>query len=209
MASKLSREDDFLLKEYESAIQLTLHVDELRSKFTNLFITIVGATAVAISLLVQGNAKFSVFGKFEILLGLLLLITAFIGFLVVAVIARLRKVQLENFRIANNIRGYFLGTNFSLWNIVELSKKTLPSPNRLSGTYFWLLMLILLNAYIIALTIYLFAAIVWKIVSPNNSFLLASLAAVIFIIVQDFLYFKLATPPKPIHYSSDSSPIGN
>jgi hypothetical protein len=209
MGDSLTREEEFLLKEYDSAIQMTFHVDELRSKFTNLFITITGAAAVALSLFIQGDVANSVFGKFEFLLGLLLLLIAIIGILVVIVIARLRKVQLENFRITNNIRRYFIKENYDLWDVVELSKKTLPKPNRHSGTYYWLMVLILLNSYIMGMAVYLFSVMVWKLVLPTNGFFLAIIGAGIFLILQDFLYFQLANPPPPPDYSKENPPDGN
>ena len=199
MADQLSREDEFLLKEYDSAVQLTYHVDELRSKFTNLFITIIGAAAAAISLLIEESVTSTLFGNFEVSAGIFLLCLALIGILVIIVIARLRKVQLEHFRITNNIRKHFLGSNYSLWNTVELSDKTLPAPTRKSGTYFWTMALIILNSYVTTLGIYLLLK------RPS----IAIIGGLLFVALQDFLYFRLATPPSVREYSKKSPPNRN
>ena len=161
MAADRSQKNEFLLKEYDTAIQLTFHVDELRSRFTNLFITIAGVVAAVISLLLQENTNGNTFGKLEVVAGIILILIALVGLLVIAVIARLRKVQLENLRITNNIRKHFLGNSYSLWNVVELSGDTLPMPNMHSGTYYWSMVIMLLNSYTAALAIYLFLAQVW------------------------------------------------
>lgn len=196
MTDKLSREDEFLLKEYDTAVKLTFHVDEMRSKFTNLFITIAGAAAAAISILIQDTAKNPAIGNFEVLLGVFLLLLAATGILVISVIAKLRRVQLENFRITNNVRKHFLSENYSLWNVVELSDQTLPSPSRRSGTYFWTMVLILINSYVIALGVYFLF----------HDIALAVIGTILLILIQDDLYLRLATPPQVRVYSQESPP---
>lgn len=196
MADRLEREEEFLLKEYDTAVQLTFHVDEMRSKFTNLFITLVGVAAAAVSLLLQGSAENNRLGNYEILLGIFLLLLGLTGTLVITVIAKLRRVQLEHFRITNNIRKQFLGSNYSLWNVVQLSDQTLPSPSRTSGTYYWTLILILINSYVVGLGIYLLL--------KRLDF--ALMGTLVFILLQDWLYFQLAVPPKIREYSEDSLP---
>jgi hypothetical protein len=196
MADRLEREDEFLLKEYDTAVQLTFHVDEMRSKFTNLFITLVGVAAAAVSLLLQGSANNNQLGNYEVLLGVFLLLLGLTGILVVSVIAKLRRVQLEHYRITNNMRKHFLGSNYSLWNVVQLSDRTLPSPTRTSGTYFWTLILILINSYVVGLGIYLLL----------RRLDFTVMGTFLFIIIQDMLYFRLAVPPKVREYSKDSLP---
>ncbi len=196
MADKLEREDEFLLKEYDTAVQLTFHVDEMRSKFTNLFITLAGAAAAAVSLLLQDDVKSNQLGNFQIVLAVFLLLLGVLGILVITVIAKLRRVQLEHFRITNNVRKHFLGRKYALWDIVELSDRTLPSPTRTSGTYFWTLILILLNSYVVGLGIYLLL----------GRLLFAVVGILLFIVAQDVLYFRLAVPPKTREYSKDSPP---
>lgn len=207
MADDLSREDEFLLKEYDAAVRLTFHVDELRSRFTNLFITISSAAAAGISLLLQGPPADNEFGQVEAVLAIMLVLVALVGIVVIAVIARLRRVQLEHFRITNNIRKYFLGNKIPLWNVVELSSETLPIPNRSSGTYFWSLVIMLINSYSLGLAIYLFSAHIWLIANPNSSFVIAAVGAIAFVWGQNVIYFRLAMPPAPRMYSKESPPI--
>ena len=54
-----------------------------------------------------------------------MIVVAILGHLFICVLAKIRKVQLEYFVIINNIRKYFIETDYLLWNVVQLSDKTL------------------------------------------------------------------------------------
>ena len=112
LMAQLSKEEKFLLKEYDAAQQLTYHVDELRSKLTQFFLIFTGFATAALTLLVKGEAKTTVFEKPEGAVALLVLVAALLGSAFVSIIARLRHSQIEHFRITNNIRTYFLGKNY-------------------------------------------------------------------------------------------------
>ncbi len=71
--SQLSKEEEFLLKEYDAAQQLTYHVDELRGKLTQFFLIFTGFATAALTLLVKGEAKTTVFEKPEGAVALLVL----------------------------------------------------------------------------------------------------------------------------------------
>ena len=199
------RQDQFLMSEYNAAVQLTFSVDELRAKLTSLLLTIDSAAAAAVVLLLQ-KKPLGLFGQSEAAVSIFIIFIALIGLIIVVVIARLRRVQLENFRIINNIRTYFLQQNYKLWNIVELSEKTLPVPNHGSGTYFWTLTIFLLNSYLIAVAFFLLIVKVWQIVGEPLGAFLSLGCLLLFTFVQDRVYFYFAWPPQNRQYSRGALP---
>jgi hypothetical protein len=198
----LDREDRFLLKEYDAASQLTYHIDELRNKLTGLFLIFVGLAVGGLTLLIKGEAK-DLFEPVR-LIALLFVVISLLGFLVVGILARLRKVQLEHFRIINNIRKHFLGSNATLWKVVELSEITLPLPqhlsgsaNRSSGSYLWVLIIVFINSLVVATSSYLIIVKIYALVGATCGRLMALLGLLILILIQDQAYFSLAAPPEP------------
>jgi len=204
--AQLSKEEEFLLKEYDAAQQLTFHVDELRSKLTQFFLIFTGFATAALTLLVKGEAKTTVFEKPEGAVALLVLVAALLGSSFVSIIARLRRSQIEHFRITNNIRTYFLGKNYDLWNTVELSAKTLPRPNRLSGSYFWVLLIVLASSYLYLLTTYIHLTKVFGFSHFNWAYMICGVEFMVSLLLHDKLYFVLADPPSPEEYSVDNPP---
>lgn len=153
----LTKQDQFLLKEYDAAQQLTFHIDELRNKLTGLYLTFAGVAVAGVAVLIKGEIESTVFDRIEGLVATLLLIVALIGWIVVLGLARLRRVQIEYFGIINSIREHFLGQDYELWNRVQVSRQTLPTPNRRSGTYMWLLLVILASSSLMGFSVYLVA----------------------------------------------------
>lgn len=203
---QLSREEEFLLKEYDAAQQLTYHVDELRSKLTQFFLFFTGFATAALTLLVKGETKTTVFEKPEGAVALLVLVIALLGSTFISIIARLRRSQIEHFRITNNIRTYFLGKNYKLWNTVKLSEKTLPKPNRLSGSYFWVLLIILATSYLYLLTTYIHLTKVFDLPRFNLAYIISGVVFMVSLYLHDKLYFALADPPSPEEYSDENPP---
>lgn len=201
-----TREDEFILKEYDSALKLTFRVDKLRSRLTGFFLTISGAALAGISLLLQECATEETFVQTYTLVGVFLLVISFLGMLFVGVVARLRRVQLEHFRIVNNIRSFFLGKNLSLWNLVELSSKTLPSPSRKSGTYLWTLTLFIVNSTFVSVSSNLLLVRVQNISFPQSDLLIPIISYIVILLFQDRLYFSLAAPPAARLYSERNPP---
>lgn len=206
MSNELSPQEQFLIKEYESASQLTYHIDELRNKLTSFFLTFSGVAIAGIALLLKGEAKENVFEAYR-LVAILLMIIGCLGVCVVAILARLRRAQLEHFRIINNIRKYFLRENTDFWNVVQLSDKTLPMPenlsklkNRTSGTYLWLFLILLVTGVIFSASLYLFVVKVCSVVGVKTGFALSIVALMGLVTLQDLLYFALASPPPEIRY---------
>lgn len=104
----------FLFKEYESAQQLTFHLDNLRAKLTQFFVTFTGISIAGLTILLKGETTSSYFDHPEVSIVVLSFFTAIVGSLFVVIIARLRSAQLEHFRIVNNIRELFLGNDIKL-----------------------------------------------------------------------------------------------
>jgi hypothetical protein len=208
MPDDLTKQDQFLLKEYDAAQQLTYHIDELRNKLTALYLTFAGVAVAGVAILIKGEARSTVFDRVEGLVATLLFIVALIGWIVVLGLARLRRVQIEYFGIINNIREHFLGQDYTLWNRVQVSKKTLPTPNRRSGTYMWLVLVILSSSSLMLFTVYLLTVKVFGVLSPVRGWLVAVLAFVIYFICQDTSYFRWARRPQlEHHYSADRTPF--
>ncbi|MEI8598898.1 hypothetical protein P4S64_18855 [Vibrio sp. M60_M31a] len=187
--------DEFILKEYESAQKLTYHVDEMRSKLTQFFIALSGVAFAAISALLNKDidpllfdaprwmvASFITFG------------CAVLGSLFVLIIAKLRRTQIEHFHITNNIREYFLEKSDKadeLWRVVALSHETIPKPTRSSGSYYWVLLIIILTSLFFAIFAYLLSSNLTE--SGTGKYLCAGLLLISAILVLDRLYISKAT----------------
>jgi hypothetical protein len=124
---------EFLLKEYENAAQVTFHADEFRDKLSTFFMTFAGAAVALVSLILQGTFTQEIFGDKNLTAALFLAGVSIIGFLILCVHARLRRVQKEYFTIINRIRVYCFQNDLKLWNTIRLSKLTLPCRKRRSG----------------------------------------------------------------------------
>ena len=143
---------EFLLKEHDAAVQLTFHVDDLRAKLSGGFVALAAAVATAASIVLKNDPDKAKAGIAALLLGL-----ALVGAVIVFISARLRRTQLEHFGIINNIRRHFLADDLSLWNVVQLSAKTLPRPSMTSGSYFWVLAIMLPTAGVAGTSMFLLA----------------------------------------------------
>jgi predicted small metal-binding protein len=195
------RTAEFLLKEYDAAKELTFHIDELRAKLTSYFIALSGLALTALSLLFSSAEKsnpdeelirwtvaFAFFG------------VGVVGAVVVRIIARLRRAQLESFRIMNNIREHFLGDDVKLWNVVELSRETLPEPTRKSGSYLWVLAIQLLSTVGLGFGLYIFVSPLTDWVGRNVGIAIAGIIAVAFFRWLDLTYLRRARPPSAPEY---------
>jgi hypothetical protein len=192
MESNLNKQDRFLVEEYKTAVKLTYHIDRLRNNLTKFFLIFGGVAVGGVTILLRGEGKHSFFGKATVI-GSLLFVVSLMGILIVAVLARLRKVQIEHFHIINNIRKYFIRDDSTLSDVVVLSDRTLPSPNRYSGTYIWLCMIMVLNSVIFTLSLCLIVVDFDKLLCPPLAFLGAFAIFLLFIVAQDYIYFRLVS----------------
>jgi hypothetical protein len=202
--NELSEKSTFLLAEFENSNQLTYHIDGLRSSLIGFFLLFAGAAGAGLAILIKDEANEAKPVLIKLVIFLLALVGV-LGTLSVIVLAKLRGVQLERFRIINNIREHFLGENKDLWNIVELSRFTLPAPTRKSGTYFWTLQVELLVAVHFGLAVFLLHnGTIYPV--RDESLISASLVGIFSLFIIDFLYLRLARPPARRNYSDHSLP---
>ncbi|HEV2755155.1 MAG TPA: hypothetical protein VG318_05190 [Actinomycetota bacterium] len=182
---------DFLLAEHRAAVDLTFHVDELRNRLSTLFVTIVGAIGVAVEVL--GDTPRSD----ETLLAWLFAGAAVAGSVIVCILGRLRRVQLEHFAIINNIRSLFVGPDLKVWNVVQLSRQTLRTSEKLgSGTYFWVLLVILASSAAATVSVYRFCAHAG----------ISVVIGVLMTLLLHFFYFELVGKIEPRVYTPDNPP---
>ena len=153
----LDRKEQFLFEEYRSHDEHARHVDGVHNHLVSFFLTFAGLVSVGLSLLLKESGITGV-GKPQGFVGILFLLVATIGVFVVCVVARLRKRQLEDFRIINKIRTHFLGVeqeDLQWWNVVEFSERTLPDPKSIkSGTFFRVMTIMLSSSAILGLSLY-------------------------------------------------------
>lgn len=201
MSQDLSPPEQFLLEEYRSASHLTYHIDELRNKLTSFFLIFAGLGVGGLTLIVKGEAR-NLFEPQRLVSGLLIVI-GMIGFVVIGILARLRKVQLEHFRIINNVRTHFLKDDKDLWNVVELSAATLPMPdtlspvkNRASGSYLWAFIIIFTNSVILVCAFYILAVKTYFALASTSGRLISAGLVLVLLLIQDRAYFRLARPPR-------------
>lgn len=151
--------DDFLFKEYDSAQNLTYHVDDMRSKLTQFFIALSSIALATVSVIVKKDVDHDFLGVPWLWVSVVaLLMCVMLGFLFVLIIAKLRRTQIEHFHITNNIREYFLEQSpesEKLKSVVMLSKNTIPKPTRNSGSYYWVLLIIMLTSFLFSSAVFL------------------------------------------------------
>jgi hypothetical protein len=153
MSDKLPIADEFIIKEYENAAEVTFHVDDLRDKLSTFFLTFAGAAVAVVALLLKGEFAVELFGNKLLTASLFLVGVSFIGFTILCIHARLRRVQLENFSIISRIRLYCLRDNIPLWNVIGLSPATLPRIRlrNWSGSELWALTILLPSVVLFAM----------------------------------------------------------
>jgi hypothetical protein len=204
----LSERDQYLLEEYKYSGQLTHHMDEIRMRLTGFFLTFNGLAIAGLLVLLKGETDVGIFKRPQDLIAILLLVIALLGVPVIGILASLRRVQIQRYRIMNNIRKNFLGTqDLTLWNVVELSEQSLPSPSRRSGNYYWLLLIMLMSSSVLAFSVYMFTVVVFSIISPLLGYLAILLAFVVALVAEDRFYFSKASPPERPKYSTDNPPF--
>lgn len=151
--------DDFLFKEYDSAQNLTYHVDDMRSKLTQFFIALSSVALATVSVIVKKDIDHDFLGVPWLWVSVVsLLVCGMLGFFFVLIIAKLRRTQIEHFHITNNIREYFLEQSQEsekLKSVVMLSKNTIPKPTRSSGSYYWVLLIIMLTSFLFSFSVFL------------------------------------------------------
>lgn len=182
----------FVIEEYKTAVQLTYHIDQLRNNITSFFLIFAGVLT-ALMLAVFEKKVDSTFFDIDKTIYLVCYFIGFVGIIIVLILARLRYVQLEHFRIINNIRKYQtepvndLDNNDRIKEALTLGNQTLPVADFFTGTYYWLCLVILTGAVIVGLGTYYLT---------NQNIWLSLMVSLIYVIIDHLLYFKLANDSK-------------
>jgi magnesium-transporting ATPase (P-type) len=101
----LTKEEQFLLKDYELRSGQMLHEDKLRHQLITFIITLSTAVIGGLAYVLKGDFLYPVRYKSIVIIACLLLII--IIFISIIIIAKIRKAQLLSMQICENIRGYF------------------------------------------------------------------------------------------------------
>jgi len=146
-----------LITEYERSSEFCNHVDDVRNVITSFFLTVVGGAAFAIDRYTSGQIQPGPLGSPAARVSYLLGGVAIIGVLFVMTIARLRRIQVERYKIMNGIlesvltQEHRLLVTFQNDQIPGVTSKDGFSYKRLSGTYIWTAILILPIAAVAAI----------------------------------------------------------
>jgi hypothetical protein len=189
-----------LLAEHDHAVVVSNHLDNLRNVLTSFFLTLNGGVLIAASLVVKGEVASRALGSPEAFLATLALAVATLGTLFVATIARMRRVQIERYRIANAVLDALL--NPPLRDVVPYSNDRLSQDaggsglrRRLTGSYLWTLALVLPTAVLAGYALGLLVGPVHHIAGRPWSAILAVLVAAAVGAANDVMYFVLSAPP--------------
>lgn len=181
--------NSFILEEYKNANELTYHIDTLRNNLTNFYFILVGIASAAFFAILRDRVydflSFAAFVSF--LIGL-------IGIIDVLILAKLRSVQLEYFRIINNIRDEVLGTDLAArWRrAIELSNETLPKKDKITtGSHYWALSIVLIDTTLLEVALYEW---IWFQLSCLLTGILAVVSVLVLIGLQEVCYFKTSRP---------------
>jgi hypothetical protein len=186
--------DDFLLKEYETARDLTFEVDELRNKLSTFYAGFATVAFAGLGLFVKsGPTTSDVIVQLGWTLPVILVVLGCTGALLIIALAKLRSVQLEHFRIMNNFREYFIEKDVELWNVVELSRTTLPKPGWKSGSFMWVAMVITLSATVCGSAAFAASKLLFV---DCAKWPIAFVACLLVWLVEYRLYFTNATEPS-------------
>lgn len=190
--NEFSKKELFILEEYKTAVRLTFDVDNQRNTITKFYLLFAGVAVSSVVFLID-KGSVAHFEKVK-LTACLLLGISLVGVLTVAVLARLRRVQIEHFGIICNIRDYFLKDDFEMRNVIVLSSESMPEPNIKSGTYLWLCIVMFVNAAILSLSCHIYFIIMTKVINENCSDIFYTISTIIAFIAQSLLYFRLTKP---------------
>ena len=205
----MTKQEEFLLREYDSAVKLTYHVDEMRSRLVSYFLTIGGIISAGLALVLKGDIAQEREHMAMGVVSFLLISYAVIGAIFVAIIGRLRRAQFEHFRIINNIREYFIKDSLELWNTVQLSSATLPGPKRTTGSYLWSLPVSLVSASSCGFGAFILLEHVALSSKTSWSLILSFSLGITLFVALDKLYINRCRLGPPTDYTGKSLPPRN
>jgi hypothetical protein len=148
---------DLLVVEYERCSEYCNHVDDVRNILTSFFLTVCAGTVVGLTRYASGELKTAAVVDPQILMAVVCIGVAVIGALFTASLARLRRIQLQRYRIMNAVLDHLLSSDER--TLVPHSNATLVGGtaaavrSRTSGTYFWTLIVIVPSATMAGLAV--------------------------------------------------------
>ncbi len=191
--NELTKKEQFVLEEYKTAVRLTFDVDGQRNTITKFYLLFAGVAVSGVVFLVD-KGSIAHFDKIKLTADLLLGISI-VGIYTVAVLAKLRSVQIEHFKIICSIRDYFLKDDKELQKVVILSSKDLPTPNNKSGTYYWLSIVMFVNAAIFSCFMHIYLFVYLELIPHDYHIILYILFYLLILWIayklQSKFYFKL------------------
>jgi hypothetical protein len=189
---------EILLAEYNNCAEVANHVDNVRNVITSFFLTLNGGILIFLSLVTNRDVQSETFGSPRGLLAGLMLGVSTLGMVFTGTVARLRRVQTERYRIANGILDHLLTPEAR--GIIPLANGSLSSDaggsglgKRTTGSYLWTLAIMLPTAGLAGLAGYYIAADIHDAVSGPLSWLGAVALSALVLIVEDTIYFRLAS----------------
>jgi hypothetical protein len=185
-----------LIAEYERSSEFCNHVDNVRNVITSFFLTLVGVGAFLVDRYSSGNLEAGPIGGPAIRVMSVLLVVWLTGVLFIMTIARLRRVQLERYLMMNRILDELLDD--SLRGIVFFRDSNIPGLDhtsrltpRLTGSYFWTLLILIPSGLLSALAAYILLSSVLGL-DNNTSLWIASAITMLSWVIGDQLYFRLS-----------------
>jgi hypothetical protein len=199
---EVAADTELLLAEYRNCAALANHIDNVRNVITSFFLTINGGVLIVLSLVVKGDVRPDTFGSPKALLAGVLLAVCTLGTLFTGTVARLRRVQIERYHIANGILDYLLTPEAR--PVIPLSNSTLAGDaggaglaKRSTGSYLWTLAIMLPTAGLAGLAGYYVAADIHDLVDGPLSWLGAFTLSAVVLAVEDRIYFELSSFRQP------------
>ncbi|MEM9890965.1 MAG: hypothetical protein AAF962_08895 [Actinomycetota bacterium] len=149
---------DLLIAEYQNGYELANHVDGVRNVLTSFYLTVIGGLVLLAGRLLDPTASVTGPVSNEVVLSAIGGLVLVVGLLMTVVVARLRRVQLERYVIANRILDVMLLTEetseIQLRSTVHFSNKRLTFGQSarygelLSGSFCWTLLIVIPNSLV-------------------------------------------------------------
>jgi hypothetical protein len=189
--------ENVLLAEYNHAVEVANHIDNLRNVLTSFFLTLNGGALIAATLVFRDVGKTTPLGSPETFLAVVVISVFVLGSVFVATIARMRRVQIERYRIQNGILDKLLpGEGRSAiphtdWRLARdagghaMGKRT-------TGSYLWTLAIMLPTAGLATFAIWLIISPIHHLASTACSWTIAVPGGVAVFILNDLAYFALS-----------------
>lgn len=189
--------ENILVAEYNHAVQVANHIDNLRNVLTSFFLTLNGGAFIAATLVFRSIRNDAPLGSPESFLAIVVISVSVLGSVFVATIARMRRVQIERYVIQNGILDRFL--TGELRSAIPHTDRHLARDagghamrKRSTGSYLWTLAIILPSSTFAGFAIWLIISPIHHVASSPLSWIIGVLGGAAVFTVNDFTYFGLS-----------------